>query len=90
MISLAPRMDFRADEDRLKRHAKLCESSEFHHALQTALLTLQQRQVYSNLTEASASAIKLKGAQEFVSILLNLSEPEKPGAEPQLPPLNPV
>lgn len=77
-ISLTPKQDFLADKSRASVHQDAVASPAFKSAAATALLELQIRLPVTNLGDASIAQIKLKGAQEFLSILLNLGEPEEP------------
>jgi hypothetical protein len=79
-ISLTPKADFLADKQRASLHQDIMASPQFKSAAQFALLEMQLRSDFTNLGDASVAQIKLKGAQEFLRILMNLGEVDKPNA----------
>lgn len=89
-ITLAPKLIFLADKSRASVHQDIMASPAFKSAVQHALLEMQLRQAFTNLGEASVHQIKLKGAEDFLRILMNLGEPDEPRRSIIQEELNPV
>jgi hypothetical protein len=79
-ISLTPKLDFLADKTRASTHQDFMASPAFKSAALAALLQMQLNQTVTNLGDASIAQIQLKGAEQFLRILMNLGESEKLGA----------
>jgi hypothetical protein len=89
-IALTPKHDFLSDKLRASTHQDVVASPQFKSAAQLALLEMQFRSGFTNIGEASINYIKLKGAQEFLTILINLGEPDEPRRNHTQESLNPV
>lgn len=84
-----PRAEFQANSANIQRHAKLLDNSHFQYALQTALAEYA-RDLTTGISESdfnaqAAAHLKLRGAQRFVDLLLNLAEPQ---IRPKVTPLS--
>lgn len=90
-ISLTPKLDFLSDKQRASTHQDIVASPQFKSAAQFALLEMQlNKSEFTNLGDASVAQIKLKGAQQFLSILMNLGEPDEPKRNQTQDGLHPV
>lgn len=75
-LNPSPKQKFISSETNVKAHRHMVDSQEFERALHYATLEYQ-RVLCENSTDMSAAAashFRLKGAQEFVHVLRNLSE----------------
>lgn len=77
-ISLSPKARFLANPKTAAEHADFMASPQFQAAAAAALLEYQIRVCPSEPTVLAIVASKLKGAQEFLSVLMNLGIPETP------------
>lgn len=76
-IKLTPKDTFRADKPVAQAHSDIAASQAFQTAASVALLEYQFRMASGEPTVAAVTAFKLRGAQEFLGILLNLGEPDE-------------
>lgn len=77
-IHLQPKLDFLRDPKRGSSHQDVMASPFFQEAAKTALLEYQVRLAGGPAESAIVAVHRLKGAEDFLRILLNLGEPEKP------------
>lgn len=92
-LSIQPKSDFLRDKTRSSSHADLMASPQFQEAAKSAMLQLQYTTGLmpdASMAGVAIGSLKLKGAQEFLHILLNLGNPEPPRRETQEKTLNPV
>lgn len=90
ILALAPKNDFLHDAKRANLHQDVMASPQFQLAAKTALLEYQVR-LCNGPTDAALVAVhRLRGAEDFLRLLLNLGEPEKPKFEAKLEELKPV
>lgn len=75
-ITLSPKQRFCADPKVAAAHSDVMASREFINAASVALLEFQYRVCPADPSVLMVSAAKLKGAQEFLGVLLNLGLPE--------------
>lgn len=75
-IKLTPKDTFRADKPAAQAHSDITAGTPFQNAASVALLEYQFRMASGEPTVAAVTAFKLRGAQEFLAILLNLGEPD--------------
>ena len=74
-ISISPKLRYVGDTGAAAVHSDLMASPAFQRAASTALLEYQYRIARGDLAALSISAAKLRGAQEFIDVLLNLGIP---------------
>lgn len=84
-ISIQPKGDFLKDKTRASKHQDVMANPEFRENCKVALLEMQLA-----MPVDGQSILKLKGAKEFLDILLNLGEPSVPFAAQLDKPLNPI
>lgn len=77
-ISLSPKVKFNANHAAAAAHCDNMASPAFQAAAATALLEYQYRVCPVEPTVLAIAASKLKGAQEFLNVLMNLGIPELP------------
>lgn len=75
-IRLTPKDTFRDNKQAASAHSDVMASKAFKDAVSTALLEYQFRMASAEPQVAAVTSFRLKGAQEFISILLNLGEPD--------------
>lgn len=76
-ISLSPKQRFLADPKAAAAFSDIMASREFISAASIALLEFQYRVCPADPTVLMVAAAKLKGAQEFLNVLLNLGLPDE-------------
>jgi hypothetical protein len=76
-ISLSPKARFCANTTAAAAHSDLMATPAFQSAAASALLEYQYRTCPAEPTVLAIAASKLKGAQEFLAVLLNLGIPEQ-------------
>lgn len=72
-----PRADFQASSDNIKAHHELIQQPGFQAAIKTALAQYGRQLTDSPPPDMGGSAsyyLRLQGAHEFVTILMNLAE----------------
>lgn len=79
-LSLNPKLDFQRDPKRAGAHQDIMANPRFTEAAKSAMLTLQYQLNAGDPQNPAAIAVKIKGAQQFLDILLNLGEPDLPGS----------
>lgn len=89
-ISLSPKFDFCRDPKRAGNHQDLMAHPSFQEAAKAALLEYQVRLVNGPAETAIVAAHRLKGAEDFLKVLLNLGEPDAPRMVPESGALTPV
>jgi hypothetical protein len=89
-IALTPKPDFLSDKTRASAHQDIMASPAFKAAASAAMLQMQIELRSQNLGDASIHQIMLKGAEKFLSVLMNIGEPDKPGVATAQESLNPV
>lgn len=77
-IQLTPKETYRQDKEAAQKHSDIMAGTPFKAAASTALLEYQYAMASQEPQVAAVTAFKLKGAQEFLGILLNLGEPDEP------------
>ncbi len=85
-FKFTPKADFLADKARASAHQDVVLSPQFREAAKTALLH------YSSVLDKTdgKSILLLKGAEDFLNVLLNLGEALPPTEIPQEEYLNPI
>lgn len=78
IIDLQPKRDFLRDSKRGSAHQDVMSSPFFQDAAKAALLEYQVRLANGPVEAAIVAVHRLRGAEDFLRILLNLGEPEKP------------
>ena len=82
MIAIQPKLDFLKDAKQASAHQDVMSHPSFQTAAKTALLEYQT-QLCNGPAEAALVAVhRLRGAEDFLRILLNLGEPQKPAPKP--------
>lgn len=76
MIQLTPKGDFKKNRKVANEHSELMASKGFREAAKVALVEYQRQKLTGDVQNPAASSLKLKGAQEFLDVLMNLGEPE--------------
>lgn len=89
-VSLTPRFDFLADKRKLIAHQELVVSPVFKEAAMAALLEYQFTLKAALLADGALIALKLKGAEDFLNIFLNLAEESIERDRPEEDALHPV
>lgn len=90
MNKLDPKARFMEDSERANEHQEQMLSPAFKDAASAALLNYTMNLGASSLQSAAETALKAKGAQEFLLELLNLGEKTRPQHEPLRDTLKPV
>ena len=75
-LSLSPKAAFCSDTARASSHSDTMASPSFQAACSAALLEYQYRACGGDPALAASVTFKLRGAQEFLGILMNLGLPE--------------
>lgn len=75
-ITLSPKQRFLGVPATAAAHSDIMASPQFQAAAAAALLEYQYRVCPVDPTVLMVSAAKLKGAQEFLNVLMNLGVPE--------------
>lgn len=89
-ISLQPKQDFLRDTKKAGTHQDVMASPLFHEAAKMALLEYQRSFMYADAVQGAIVSLKVKGAHEFLAVLMNLGEPGKPTVTRPDEQLNPV
>lgn len=89
-ISLQPKQDFIRDKAAASAHQDVMASPQFHSAAKAALLEYQRSFMYADAVQGAIVSLKVKGAHEFLAVLMNLGEPDKPRIDRPSEQLNPV
>lgn len=78
-ILQSPKQQLMSDAKRISRHRDLVASDQMLDSTATAMLEYQRMLSLSTADSnaAAANMFKLKGAQEFLIVLVNLSEAQK-------------
>lgn len=71
-ISLRPKQSYLRDPASCAKHSDLMATPSFQVAAATALLEYQRRVTTSDPALAAAVTFKLRGAQDYLDVLMNL------------------
>lgn len=88
-ITISPKQRFLAVPSIASAHSDIMASPAFITAASAALLEYQHRAFTNDPTILAITASKLRGAQEFLTILLNLGLPEERAEALDTPTLTP-
>lgn len=80
-VNPSPKARFLANKDFVNKHHDLIQSPEFQRGLDYALLEMQRRLADRNpqtTQDAMGAYYEAKGATDFVKLLKNLAESERP------------
>lgn len=80
-LSISPKLRFLSDQKRASAHTDRMAAPTFFEAASMALLEYQYRSISGDPQVLTVAAAKLRGAQEFLRILMNLGLPEPRAAE---------
>src|SRR5688572_24674172 len=82
-LRLTPKDDFLRDASRASLHSDSMSAPSFRAAASAALLEYQLRIASSEPSIAAVTAFKLRGAQEFLTILMQLGVPDAGRTAPE-------
>lgn len=80
VISLSPKAMFCGDKAAASAHSDIMASPPFKIAAQSALLAYQYTVLGGDPAVLAISAAKVRGAQEFLRVLMNIGLPEAPAS----------
>ena len=75
-LTLSPKQRFLSNQKRAASHTEAMAAPSFFEAASMALLEYQYRSIGGDPQVLAIAAAKLRGAQEFLRILMNLGLPE--------------
>lgn len=82
-LTISPKQRFLSDQKRASAHTDHMAAPTFFEAASMALLEYQYRSISGDPQVMTIAAAKLRGAQEFLRVLMNLGLPEeKPKSAP--------